>query len=99
MWRWIVGILMLIVVALMVTCYAGYRRLTGGGDAVGTWIRADSARVFALLTDRDSILEWLPVGTTVMPAGRGQLRPGDSVRVAAPTRGVRARKSSGSYAR
>ena len=87
MWRWIVGILALIIVALMVTCYAGYRRLTGGSDTVGTWIRADSVRVLTLLTDRDSVLEWLPAGTTVMSSARGQLRVGDSVRVAAPSRG------------
>jgi hypothetical protein len=86
MWRWILGIVAFVILALVGTCYAGYRRITGGGNTVVAMVPGDPSRTFTLLTDRDSLLEWMPEGTTAMPERHGPLRVGDTIRVAAPTR-------------
>jgi len=86
MWRWIAIILIAVIVVLAGTCYAGYRRLTGGGDTIVTMVPGTPARTFARLTDRDSLRAWMPEGTTMSPEGRGSLRVGDTIRVALPTR-------------
>jgi hypothetical protein len=86
MWRWILGIIAFVILALVGTCYAGYRRITSGDNVVTTYTPVDAAHAFTLLTDRDSILEWLPDGTAAMPARHGPLQPGDTIRVAAVTR-------------
>jgi hypothetical protein len=86
MWRWILGIVTFIVLALIGTCYAGYRRITSGGNTVTATVPGDPSRVFRQLTDRDSLLAWMSEGTTVMPAQHGTLQAGDTIRVALPTR-------------
>lgn len=86
MWRWILGIVAFLVLGLIGTCYAGFHRLTNGGNVVVATAPDTPARTFTLLTDRDSLLEWLPEGTTIMPEHHGVLRAGDTIRVAAPTR-------------
>ncbi|MGH7618826.1 MAG: hypothetical protein ACREPM_16525 [Gemmatimonadaceae bacterium] len=86
MWRWILGILAVVILALVGTCYAGYRRLTTGGTSVAATVPGDPAHVFTLLTNRDSLLDWLPAGTTAMPERHGTFQPGDTIRVAMPTR-------------
>lgn len=86
MWRWIAIILIVIVVALAGTCYVGYRRLTAGGDTVVTMVPGTPARAFMRLTDRDSLRQWMPEGTTTSPEGHGALVVGDTIRVALPTR-------------
>ena len=87
MWRWIGGIVAVAILALVGTCYAGYRRLTGGGNTVVEVVPESRARMFALLTDRDSLLGWLPEGTTISPERHGALQAGDTIRVAQPSRG------------
>jgi hypothetical protein len=86
MWRWILGIIAFVILALVGTCYAGYRRITSSDNVVNVAVPVDPAHAFVLLTDRDSLLEWLPEGTTATPAGHGSLRAGDTIRVAAATR-------------
>jgi hypothetical protein len=86
MWRWILGIIVIVILGLVGTCYAGYRRLTSGDNIVTTPVPYDARHAFALLSDRDSLIEWLPDGTTATPAGHGALRVGDTIRVAAPAR-------------
>src|SRR5262249_33652243 len=86
MWRWIFAVIGIVILALAGTCYAGYRRITSGDNVVTTAVPVDATRAFALLTDRDSLLEWLPEGTTLSPARHGQLQVGDTLRVTAPTR-------------
>src|SRR4051812_18967807 len=87
MWRWIGGIVGVVVVVLIGTCYAGYRKIAGGGNTVQVTLALPLDHTFALLTTRDSLLTWLPAGTTVMPATRQTLQPGDTIRVAGPSRG------------
>jgi hypothetical protein len=86
MWRWILIVIAVVILALAGTCYAGYRRIAGGDNVVTTAVPVDASRAFTLLTDRDSLLEWLPEGTTLSPARHGRLQAGDTLRVAAPTR-------------
>ena len=86
MWRWIAGLVGIVVLALVGTCYAGYRRLTTGGNTVVELLPENRAHMFTLLTDRDSLLEWLPDGTTIHPEHHGVLQAGDTIRVAAPAR-------------
>src|SRR5215467_13885109 len=86
MWRWILAIIGIVILALAGTCFAGYRRITSGDNVVTTTVPVDASRTFTLLTDRDSVLDWLPEGTTLSPARHGPLQVGDTLRVAAPTR-------------
>jgi hypothetical protein len=86
MWRWIGGIVAIAILALMGTCYAGYRRITSGGDTVDAMLSTSPAKTFSLLTDRDSLLAWLSAGTTIMPEHHGPVRGGDTIRVASPAR-------------
>jgi hypothetical protein len=88
MWRWILGIVAFVILALVGTCYAGYRRITGGGNTVVTLVAGNVPHAFTLLTDRDSLLTWMAEGTTITPAGHGALRAGDTIRVAGPARGA-----------
>ena len=81
MWKWIVGVLLVIVIAIAGTCFAGYQKLTAGGDTLAVTIKGNRDRVFRLLTTPDSMNAWMnPVGT-VTPAGKAELRPGDTLRV------------------
>ena len=41
MWKWILGILAVIILALFGTCYAGYRRVTSGGDTVSVVVNGE----------------------------------------------------------
>ena len=86
MWRWILGIMSVIILAVAGTCYVGFRRITAGGDTVVTTVPGAPTRVFTLLTDRDSLLAWLPEGSAATPERHGALQAGDTVRVAAQTR-------------
>jgi hypothetical protein len=86
MWRWVLGIIAFVILALMGTCYAGYRRITSGGNTVVATVPGSPARTFTMLTNRDSLLDWMPEGTTAKPEHHGALQVGDTVRVAATTR-------------
>lgn len=94
MWKWIGGVLLVIVIALAGTCYAGYRRLTAGGDSVVVTIHGDANRVFASLANPDSMLVWMLPGSEVTPIGNGAFKPGDTVRISSPsTRGDTTRRT------
>ena len=84
MWRWIASIMVLVIVALMGTCYLGYRNLAKAGDTVVVSAMGSPAHVFALLTDRDSISAWLPVGAELTPSGHGVVHVGDTLRISTP---------------
>ena len=52
------------------------------GRRVGAWVHR---RTFSrLLTDRDSISAWLPVGAELTPNGHGVVRVGDTLRISTP---------------
>jgi hypothetical protein len=84
MWKWVASFMVLIIVAMMGTCYLGYRSLARAGDTVTLTAAGAPAHVFALLADRDSIASWLPLGTQLSPSARGMVKPGDTLRVSTP---------------
>jgi hypothetical protein len=84
MWKWIGAIMVLVILALMGTCYLGYRKLAKAGDTVAATAFGPPAHVFSLLADRDSIAAWLPVGAELTPAGHGPVAPGDTLRISTP---------------
>ena len=84
MWKWILGVLGVIVLCLAGMCYAGYKKLTSGGDTVAVTIGGGSERVFRLLTTPDSMVAWMTPGTEIVPLGKGAFRPGDTLRVSSP---------------
>ena len=81
MWKWIVGALLVLVVALAATCYIGYRRFTGGGDSVVVTIAGSPARVWASLADPDSMSIWMATGSTVIASHHGIVAAGDTLHV------------------
>jgi uncharacterized protein YndB with AHSA1/START domain len=87
MWRWVLIVMGLLIVGLFGTCFYGYRKLAGGDNTVNVTVALPAEHAYAMLTDRDSLLAWLPGGTTVMPESRHALQTGDTIRVAAQTRG------------
>ncbi len=81
MWKWIVGVLLVVVVALAGTCWYGYKKLTSGGDSAVVTIAATPARVFASLADPDSMQQWMDEGVTVTATRHGMLAVGDTLHV------------------
>src|SRR6187551_3812460 len=62
MWKWI-GIVTLIVLATLIGAgFWGYRTLTAGGDSVAITIGASPERVFASLSNHDSLDAWWRTG-------------------------------------
>ena len=94
MWKWIVGALLLLVVALFATCYIGYKRLTAGGDSATVAIAAPADRVWASLADPDSMSIWMADGSNVTASHHGIVTVGDTLHVESPTRAVRSSRTS-----
>ena len=83
MWKWIGGIILLILVLVFAGMCYGFRKIQGYASGPGettTLIGATPARVFASLADGDSIPDWMVMGT-VRPSRHGILRVGDSLTV------------------
>ena len=81
MWKWIVGILLVIIVLIGGTCYRMYRKVIGAGDTAQVMVHASAEHVFSALIDADSMVAWLGSGSTVGPTGRGALKAGDSLTI------------------
>jgi uncharacterized protein YndB with AHSA1/START domain len=89
MWKWIVGALLVLVVALAATCYIGYRKLTGGGDSATVAVAASADRVWASLADPDSMSIWMAAGSTVTASRHGIVAAGDTLHVRSTAGGSR----------
>lgn len=89
MWKWIVGALLVLVVALAATCYIGYRRLTGGGDSATVAVAAPADRVWASLADPDSMSIWMAAGSAVTASRHGIVAAGDTLHVRSTAGGSR----------
>ena len=85
MWKWIVGVVVLIVVILAGTCYYAVRKLNEKGNSTQVTIGASQEKVFAALADADSLVVWMEPGS-VIPTGHGLLKVGDSVILASSRR-------------
>lgn len=87
MWKWIVGALLVLVVALAATCYIGYRKLMGGGDSVTVAVAASPDRVWASLANSDSMSIWMAVGSKVTASRHGIVAVGDTLHIEMMSRG------------
>jgi uncharacterized protein YndB with AHSA1/START domain len=81
MWKWIGGILLLIVLCLAGASWLGYRKLTAGGDAASVTIAGPPDRVFAALANHDSLATWWVLKGQSAASGHGPIAVGDSLPV------------------
>jgi uncharacterized protein YndB with AHSA1/START domain len=65
MLKWILGILLFLVLAVVGTCYYGYRQLTSEGRAASVLVATTPDRVWHHLTMPDSIRSWQESTTVV----------------------------------
>ena len=93
MWKWIGGILLLLVVCLAGASWLGYRRITSGGDAASVTIAGSPERIFAALANHDSLQSWFVLRGQPTPAGHGPVAVGDSLPAQIPQSASRARSS------
>jgi len=92
-WKWIGGILLVIVVCLAGAMWAGYRKLTSGGDAATVTIAGSPERVFAALANHDSLPAWYVLKGQPAPTGHGPLAAGDSLPAQTPQTSARGRSN------
>ena len=81
MWKWIVGALLVLVVAVAAFCYVAVKKITSGGDTVTVAIAAMPEQVFAAMADPDSMETWMISGSTVSASHRGVVAVGDTLHV------------------
>lgn len=81
MWKWIVGGLLVVVVALAATCYVTYKKFTSGGDSAMVTVAASPDRVFASLADADSMASFMGRGMTMRATHHGLVVVGDTLHV------------------
>jgi uncharacterized protein YndB with AHSA1/START domain len=81
MWKWIIGGLVVVVVALGATCYLLVKKATSGGDSTAVTIAATPARVFATLANADSMPLLLESRTTLQSTRHGIVEVGDTLQV------------------
>ena len=91
MWKWIGGIFLLIVLCLAGATWAGYKKLTSGGDVASVTIAGSPDRVFAALANHDSLGEWYVLKGQPAPTGHGPLAANDSLPAQIPQSGSRSR--------
>lgn len=84
MWKWIGGILLLVIVCVMGAAWWGYRKIAGTFEPDGSVrvaIAAPSDRVFASLSNADSAETWMAGGSKVSTGKHGPFGLGDSIRI------------------
>jgi hypothetical protein len=81
MWKWIGGILLLLVVCFGAASWFGYRKLTAEGDVTSVTIAGSPERVFAALANHDSLAGWWVLKGSPSPTRHGPLAVGDSLPV------------------
>src|SRR5436305_12246799 len=93
MWKWIGGILVLVLLCFVGASWYGYQTVTAGGDSVRITIAGTPGRVFAALATHDSLPTWR-LAREGASTGHGPLASGDRLRVD----GARARGRGGRLA-
>lgn len=84
MWKWIGGILLVVIVCVMGLAWWGYRKVADTFEPDGSIrvaIAAPAARVYASLSDADSAGTWMAGGSTVTAGRHGTYVPGDPIRI------------------
>ena len=91
MWKWIGGILLIIVLCIVGAVWAGYRKLTNESNVANVVIAGSPDRIFAALANHDSLANWWVIKGGPTPTGHGPLAVGDLL----PTQTARVRSSQG----
>lgn len=84
MWKWIGGIILVVIVCVMAAAWWGFKKVTGTFEPDGSVrvaIAAPAARVFASLSDADSSATWMATGSKVSTGKHGPFGIGDSIRI------------------
>jgi len=93
MWKWIGGILLVLVLCLVGASWLGYQKLTSGGDAATVTIAGSPERIFAALANHDSLASWWVLKGQPGPTGHGPIAVGDPLPVQVPQSSSRQRFS------
>jgi len=93
MWKWIGGIVLIIILCFAAAIWTGYRKLTADGDAATVTIAGTPERIFAALATHDSLPSWYVLKGQPAPAGHGLIGIGDSLPAQIPQSASRGRKS------
>ena len=93
MWKWIGGILLVLVLCLVGASWLGYQKLTAGGDVATVTIAGSPERVFATLANHDSLASWWVLKGQPGPTGHGAVAVGDSLPAQMPQSSARQRFS------
>ncbi len=93
MWKWI-GIAVLTVIVVFVgAAWWGYQKLTAGGDTVAVTIAAPHDRVFASLSNHDSLATWWYGRESTSSPRHGAIAVGDTLPMEGSRNGRNARIS------
>jgi len=82
MLKWIASGCLVIIVVVCVVAYAGYRKMqtiAAGGPSVTVSMAATPERVFASMSQADSLPTWFATGSTIRTTRNGALAIGDTV--------------------
>ena len=77
--KWILGIVAVLVVGVMGTCWYGYTKLTGGGGVATVTVASTPERAWGYFTTPDSFRVWQDSGATVRFSNDSALAVGDTV--------------------
>lgn len=86
MLKWVASGCLVVIVVVGVVMYAGYRKIqsvAAAGPAVTVAINGTPERVYAAMSNADSLAQWFSIGTTLRTTKSGALSIGDSVFVIA----------------
>ena len=90
MWKWILGILAIIIALVVWRAVAAYKSFTAGGNQTSIVIAAPPVRVFASLANADSLSTYLVESGAATTTRTGPLQVGDKIHVESrSTRGSR----------
>jgi uncharacterized protein YndB with AHSA1/START domain len=84
MWKWLGGCLIVVVVLFVVLFWWSMRTIrnsTAPDGSVSVMIGAPPERVFASMSNGDSVATWMAQGNTVLSTRSGRLQPGDMLRI------------------
>ncbi len=79
MLKWILGILLFLVLAVVGTCWYGYSKLTSGGGMAAVTVATTPERAWTFFTNPDSFRVWQDTGSTTRFSTDSILAVGDTV--------------------
>jgi hypothetical protein len=79
MLKWILGIVLVLIVAVMGTCWYGYTKITSGGGIATVTVATTPGRAWNYFTMPDSVRVWQDSGSTVTFSTDSVLAAGDTL--------------------